>query len=112
MLNPALNTAPADVLVLPMTDDLSAAVSTATRLRESGIRVQLYAEQKKFKQKMSYADKLGIPFVVFLGEDEIAQEKISLKDMRSGEQTLLPLGEAAGKILDTLEEFGKAAPIC
>ena len=110
MLNPALNTAPADVLVLPMTD--SAAVSTATRLRESGIRVQLYAEQKKFKQKMSYADKLGIPFVVFLGEDEIAQEKISLKDMRSGEQTLLPLGEAAGKILDTLEEFGKAAPIC
>ena len=44
---------------------------------------------------MSYADKLGIPFVAFLGEDEVAQGKISLKNMATGEQSLLSLEEAA-----------------
>ena len=61
MLNDALPTAPADCLLLPMTDDLSAAVRLATSLRQAGIRTQLYSEQKKFKAKMQYADKLGIP---------------------------------------------------
>lgn len=112
LLNPAMNTAPADVLILPMTDDLSAAIQTATRLRASEIRAQVYTEQKKFKQKMSYADKLGIPFVIFLGEDEIAQEKVSLKNMHSGEQELLSLGEAAAKILKKLGEFDAIQPIC
>ena len=112
LLNPAMNTAPADVLILPMTDDLSASIQTATRLRASKIRAQVYTEQKKFKQKMSYADKLGIPFVIFLGEDEIAQEKVSLKNMHSGEQELLSLGEAAAKILKKLGEFDAIQPIC
>ena len=49
--------------VLPMTDDLSAAVSLAAMLRAGGLRVQLYSEKKKFKAKIGYADKLGIPFV-------------------------------------------------
>ena len=57
-----MNKAPADVLILPMTDDMGAAIKTATALRESGIRTQLYSEQKKFKHKIGYADKLGIPF--------------------------------------------------
>ncbi|MCI8573707.1 MAG: histidine--tRNA ligase family protein, partial [Oscillibacter sp.] len=112
LLNPAMNTAPADVLILPMTDDLSASIQTATSLRASEIRAQVYTEQKKFKQKMSYADKLGIPFVIFLGEDEIAQEKVSLKNMHSGEQELLSLGEAAAKILKKLGEFDAIQPIC
>ena len=66
-LNDALNTAPADVLILPMTDDLSPAIALATQLREAGIRTQIHGEQKKFKQKISYADKLSIPYAVFLG---------------------------------------------
>lgn len=111
MLNPAQNTAPADVLILPMTDSLSHAISTATKLREKKIRAQLYTEQKKFKQKMSYADKLGIPFVIFLGEDEIAQEKVSLKDMREGTQELLSISDAGDKILDKLKAFKKIPPI-
>ena len=73
MLNDALPTAPADCLLLPMTDDLGAAVRLATAFREAGIRTQIYAEQKKFKAKIGYADKLRIPYVVFLGEDEIAR---------------------------------------
>lgn len=56
-----------------MTDDFTAAVELATRFRNAGLRTQIYSEQKKFKAKMTYADKLGIPYVVFLGEDEIAQ---------------------------------------
>ena len=89
MLNPELPTAPADVLILPMTEDLSAAIAFATELRANGIRAQLHCEEKKFKQKISYADKLGIPYVVFLGEDEISAGVIACKDMSTGEQTKL-----------------------
>ena len=110
-LNDALNTAPADVLILPMTDDLSPAIAFATRLRAAGVRAQLYTEQKKFKQKMSYADKLGVPFAAFLGEDEIAQGKVSLKDMHSGEQKLLDADQAAQAVLAALEEGRNAPPI-
>ena len=87
MLNPELPTAPADVLILPMTEDLSAAIAFATELRASGIRAQLHCEEKKFKQKISYADKLGIPYVIFLGEDEIQAGVAACKDMATGEQT-------------------------
>ncbi len=86
MISDAVLTAPADVLILPMTDDLSAAVSLASMLRAGGLRVQLYSEKKKFKAKIGYADKLGIPFVIFLGEDEIAQNVCALKNMDTGEQ--------------------------
>ncbi len=89
MLNPELNTAPADVLILPMTEDLSAAIALATELRENGVRAQLHCEEKKFKQKISYADKLGIPYVIFLGEDEINAGVVACKDMATGEQTKL-----------------------
>ena len=102
LLNDALNTAPAEVLILPMTQDLTAAAEAATFFRGCEIRTQLYTEQKKFKAKMSYADKLGIPFVAFLGEDEAAQNKISLKNMSTGEQQLLSLTEAANVILEDM----------
>ena len=99
LLNPELPSAPADALVLPMTADPAAAIALAEQLREAGVRVQLYGEQKKFKQKMSYADKLGVPYAVLLGEDEIAQGKCSVKDMRTGQQLVLSPEEAAAHIL-------------
>ena len=85
-----------------MTEDPTAAISLAEALRNRGIRVQLYAEKKKFKQKMSYADKLGVSYAVLLGEDEIAQGKCSVKNMTTGEQTLLTPEEAASFILEGL----------
>ena len=94
MLSENLLTAPADVLILPMTDDLSGAIALATKLRVAGLRAQLYGEKKKFKAKMAYADKLGIPFVIFLGEDEIAQGKCSVKNMTTGEQQTVTSNEA------------------
>ena len=102
MLNDRLNTAPADVLILPMTQDLAPAIRLATDLRGQGIRVQLYCEQKKFKAKMSYADKLGIPYAVFLGEDEIAAGACSVKDLSKGEQVTVSAAEAASLIKEGL----------
>ncbi len=102
LLNPELPSAPADALVLPMIQDVAPAVSLAEQLRSKGVRVQLYGEQKKFKQKMSYADKLGVPYVVLLGEDEIAAGCCSVKDMRTGQQVQLAPQAAAEHILSGL----------
>jgi histidyl-tRNA synthetase len=104
LLNEALPSAPADALVLPMTQDISACVKVAEQLRRAGIRVQLYAEQKKFKQKMSYADKLGVPYAVLLGEDELAAGKCSVKNMVSGQQVTVTPDEAAEYILQGLKD--------
>ena len=111
MLNPDLPTAPADVLILPMTDDLSAAISFATLLRENGIRAQIHGENKKFKQKISYADKLGIPYVIFLGEDEISAGVVACKDMATGEQTKLEPAATVYRIKAGLAEKEKGTVI-
>ena len=106
LLNPELPTAPCDALVLPMTAEKAPAIALAEALRGEGLRVQLYGEQKKFKQKMTYADKLGVPFAVLLGEDEIAQGKCSVKNMATGQQVTLPPAEAAAHIRAALAENG------
>ena len=111
LLNPALPTAPADVLILPMTEDLAPAISLATQLRNAGIRAQLYTEQKKFKAKMNYANNLGIPYVVFLGEDEIAQGVVACKDMVTGEQTKLGFDETLARIRAGLTEKNSGSVI-
>ena len=111
LLNPDLPTAPVDVLILPMIAELSPAVTLATRLRAAGIRTQLYTEQKKFKAKMSYADKLGVPYVVFLGDDEIAGNVVACKDMTSGEQTTLPFAETLALIQTGLAKRNEGAVI-
>ena len=103
LLNPELPSAPADALVLPMGDP-GPAIALAEELRRGGLRVQFYGEQKKFKQKMAYADKLGVPFAVLLGEDEIAEGKCSVKNMTTGQQVTLTPWEAVDFIKATLEE--------
>ena len=103
LLNPELPSAPADALVLPMGDP-APAIALAEELRRGGLRVQFYGEQKKFKQKMAYADKLGVPFAVLLGEDEIAEGKCSVKNMITGQQVILTPWEAVDFIKASLEE--------
>jgi len=103
-LNDEQPCAPADVIILPMTDDLAPAIALATGLRSEGIRVQLHCEKKKFKAKIGYADKLGIPYVIFLGEDEIAQSVVAVKDMVTGEQTKGSFEEAVGRIKSGLQD--------
>ena len=97
--------------MLPMTEDLAPAISLSTKLRSAGVRTQLYTEQKKFKAKMSYADKLGVPYVIFLGGDEIAAGVVACKDMKTGEQTKLPFAETLALIQSGLAEKNKGAVI-
>lgn len=111
MLNDYLPTAPTDVLILPMTEDLAPAISFATLLRDNGIRAQVHAEDKKFKAKMSYADKLRVPYVVFLGEDEIKAGVVACKDMVSGEQTKLEPAATVYRIKAGLDERNKGTVI-
>ena len=94
-----------------MTDDIAPAVSLATYFRENGIKTQLYSEKKKFKAKIGYADRLGIPFAVFLGDDEISGGTVSLKNMKTGEQSSLSREEAAGTVLAKIAESSGAAII-
>ena len=110
-LNDALPTAPADVLVLPMTEDLAPAIRLATELREQGIRAQLYAEPKKFKAKLSYCDKLHIPFALLLGEDELKEGKVTLKNLTTGEQSTIITAEAISAIKLAIWEAGQGTVI-
>ena len=111
LLNPELPTAPADALVLPMTQDPGPAIALATGLREAGIRTQVYMEQKKFKQKMSYCDKLSIPYAVLLGEDEIQAGLCSVKDLATGQQVTVTPAEAADLILKGIAQKNQGSVI-
>ena len=104
MLNNAVTTCPADALILPMTDDLDPAIALAAKLRAAGLHAQLYTEKKKFKAKMSYADKLGVPFVLFLGEDELKENVVACKNMKTGEQVKLPADEVIASISDYVNQ--------
>ena len=110
-LNDNLNTSSADLLFLPMTDDLAPAIALATQLRDANIRAQIHGEQKKFKQKMNYADKIRVPYVIFLGEEEIAAGQAAVKNMRTGEQVKLPYAEVTAYVQAGLDELNKGTPI-
>ena len=111
MLSDETVSAPADALVIPMTEELGSAISAATVLRDAGVRTQLYCEKKKFKAKMSYADKLSIPYAVLIGEDEIAEGVVAVKDMLSGRQQKLSPAAAAEFIKKNMDERALAAVI-
>ena len=106
LLNPQLPTAPCDALVLPMGVEAAPAAALAQSLRTAGLKVQLYGENKKFKQKMAYADKLGVKFAVLLGTDELEAGKCSVKNMATGEQITVTPAEAAEHILQSLSNNG------
>ena len=59
----------------------------------TGIAVEVYPEATKMKKQMGYADDKQIPFVAIIGGDEMAQQKVMLKNMTTGEQTLVSLEE-------------------
>lgn len=94
-----------DVLLLPMEGAMREAIALSTQMRDAGLRVQLHYEKKKFKAKMAYADRLHIPYVAILGEDEIAAQAVGLKNMVTGEQQTLPYLQA----ITCLQEAVKAA---
>ncbi len=74
-------------------EELHYALSWAKELRAAGIAVEVYPEPTKMKKQMGYADAKGIPFVAIVGGDEMAQNKVMLKNMTTGEQQLVELEE-------------------
>ena len=72
-------------------DELHYALGWAKELRKAGIAVEVYPEPTKMKKQMGYADSKGIPFVAIVGGDEMAQNKVMLKNMTTGEQQLVDL---------------------
>jgi histidyl-tRNA synthetase len=72
-------------------DELLMALRWAKALRETGIPTEVYPEPTKMKRQMSYADQKHIPYVAIIGGDELAQEKVMLKNMTTGEQQLISL---------------------
>ena len=76
----------AEVLVVPMVQDLTVPIQIATDLRKKGISTEVYLNDKKIKAKMKYADKLEIPYVIVVGEDEINSGIVKIKNMKTGEE--------------------------
>ena len=68
------------------------------RLRQQGIATVYYPEEVKMKKQFEYADALSIPYVVIIGEDEMKQEKISVKTMKTGEQEMLSINLLTSKL--------------
>ncbi len=88
----------ADVLVISMVEDLSKPAEIATILRNNGINTQIYVEKAKIKKQFKYANSLEVPYVIVLGEDEIKNGTVSLKNMETGEQCELTIEEVVNKL--------------
>ena len=66
--------------------------------RAAGIRTEIFPDKAKMKKQMSYANAKNIPFVVLAGENEMARGKVTLKNMETGEQTLVTAEELIAKV--------------
>ena len=84
----------ADVVVINMTENFEYLANIATKLRIEDINTQVYMEDKKIKAKFKYVDRLQVPYTIVIGEDEIKNDKLTLKNMTSGEQVQVKLEDA------------------
>ena len=82
------------VMIISMVDDFNKSIEIATELRENGINTQIYTDKAKIKKQFNYANRLGIPYVIVIGEDEINNNVVSLKNMINGEQKTVTLEDA------------------
>lgn len=76
----------AELLIIPMLEDLEKPIRLATDLRNFGLKTEIYLNHKKLKAKFKYADRLKIPCVIVIGEDEIATNMVSIRNMETGEE--------------------------
>lgn len=74
------------VLIISMVDDLKIPLKVANTLRQNSIATEIYFEEGKVAKKMKYADKIAVPFVILIGEDEINSNEVTVKNMETGEQ--------------------------
>ncbi len=90
-----------DILIIPMTEDMTKSIELASDLRKEEINTEVYLNDKKLKAKFKYADKLKIPYVVVIGEDEISSNTVKIKNMETGEET--PTELDAKKICEVIK---------
>ena len=100
---------PANVMVIPITNaEKENALSLSADLRALGIKVLTFTEDNKFKAKLNYANKVGMPFVAIIGEDEAKNHTAVIKNMATGEQLTLPLEDVStfiiGKVMEAAKE--------
>lgn len=76
----------AKVLIIPMIENLEKPIRLGADLRNLGVKTEIYLNDKKLKAKFKYADKLKIPYVIVMGEDELANDKVTIKNMETGEE--------------------------
>ena len=81
------------VLVVPMLDDMEFPIKVASKLRANGINTEVYLNDKKLKAKMKYADKLQIPYVIVIGDDEVKSGIVKVKNMQTGEEKEMNVAE-------------------
>jgi histidyl-tRNA synthetase len=74
--------------------EAAASMKMLKELRNAGVRAEIYPDDSKMKKQMGYADALAIPFVAIVGETEMTQNKMMLKNMTTGEQALVSVVEA------------------
>ncbi len=74
------------LLIIPMIENLEVPIKLATKLRELGVNTEVYLNDKKLKAKLKYADKLQIPYVIVIGEDEITTNMVHIKNMETGQE--------------------------
>ena len=86
-----------DVLIIPMDTEVES-MSIATTLRDNGIKVMVEMNKKKLKKSFEFANKTNIKYVIVVGENEIKENKYTLKDMESGTQELLSVEEIISAI--------------
>ena len=92
----------AEILIIPMVEDLKEPIKLATKLRNAGINTEIYLNEKKIKAKFKYADKLEIPYVIVIGEDEVKENVVTIKNMKTGEEEKVPNNEI--DIIKKIEE--------
>ena len=89
-----------EILIISMIQDLKPAIEIANKLRQEGINTEIYFDDKKIKAKFKYADKLKIPYVIVIGEDEIKTGELTLKNMETGEQKREKIEEVIGELMN------------
>ena len=80
-----------ELLILPMTENMEVPIKLATELRNLNVNTEIYLNNKKLKAKMKYADKLEIPYIIVIGDDEIESSMVKIKNMKIGEEIKVEL---------------------
>ena len=87
-----------EVMIIPMEGYMEYAIEGSKYLRDAGIFTQVYFEQGKLGKKFNYADKLNIPYVIVVGQEEADNKTYSFRDMKTGEQKNLTMDEVINSL--------------